>query len=63
MSVLFLFIRMIDLRRNDTSDDPCPAMRLVSDSEPDSQSEEDTDNAGRHVHKRSLFGVVPQVPD
>lgn len=51
------------LPRNDASNDPSPAVRLLANSVADKQGKEDANNTARHVHECSLLRVVSNVAD
>lgn len=52
-----------NVRRNDASNDPRPAMGLCANAIANQQGKEDTDSSRRSVHECSLLRGVPEVPD
>jgi len=51
----------IGSRWNEAADHPKPSMRLLPDSETYKQGEEDRDSPRRHVHQRSLLGLIAEI--
>lgn len=52
-----------DLRWNQTSNDPCPAVGLLANTVADKQGEEDAHHPRGHIHQRCFLWVIAQIPD